>query len=105
MCNIELLHDKYSHLIYGPDHLLKPLAILQEDLEQSGLPREDRLNALQLAALYWADSTGSSAPLARNSEPTATAAAENPQESLSRPRPLRGHRPRGQTRDGKQERR
>jgi hypothetical protein len=62
---IEELHKKYRHIIYGPDNLLKPLARLQHDLEQSGLPREERLQALRLAALYWADLTNKTTALVR----------------------------------------
>jgi hypothetical protein len=62
---IEELHQKYRHIIYGPDNLLKPLARLQHDLEKSGLPREERIRALRLAALYWADLTNTTATLVR----------------------------------------
>jgi len=44
-------------MLYGPDRLLKPLAVLQDDLETSGLPWQDRVRAFKLAVLYWADVT------------------------------------------------
>jgi len=76
---IEELHQKYRHIIYGPDNLLKPLARLQHDLEKSGLPREERLRALRLAALYWADLTNTTAALARQPDQDGTQ-PENPDD-------------------------
>jgi hypothetical protein len=55
--NLTELHRRYSRLLYGPDHLLRPLSVLQDDLETSGLPRQDRVRAFRLAASYWADVT------------------------------------------------
>jgi len=55
--NLTELHRQYSHLLYGHEHLLKPLSALQDDLETSGLPRQDRVRAFRLAASYWADVT------------------------------------------------
>jgi hypothetical protein len=68
--NLAELHRKYSSILYGPDNLLKPLAVVQQDLEVSELPRQDRLQALRLAVLYWADATHTAVPkhLASNSE-------------------------------------
>ena len=60
--NLRELHRKYSSILYGPDNLLKPLAVLQQDLEASELPRQDRLQALRLAMLYWADVARGTAP-------------------------------------------
>jgi hypothetical protein len=55
--NLTGLHRQYSHLLYGPDHLLRPLSALHDDLETSGLPKQDRVRAFRLAASYWADVT------------------------------------------------
>jgi hypothetical protein len=67
--NLAELHRKYSHLLYGPDYLLKPLAVLQNDLETSGIPRQDRLQALRLAMLYWADATHGTVPKSLAADP------------------------------------
>lgn len=49
------LHRKYSRYLYGPDNLLKPLATIEAELEQSELPPKTVSAILQLARQYWAE--------------------------------------------------